>query len=104
MEAPSTGPAGHPGRSAVDFGQLLTGVELEVIIHGDVGGQHLQVQSVRVLQKAGGCSQQGPWGTPRGKLFLIPQMGTKTVVVSSQGALKILLGCGPLPQNQAALV
>lgn len=61
MEAPSTGPAGHPGRSAVDFGQLLTGVELEVIIHGDVGGQHLQVQSVRVLQKAGGCSQQGPW-------------------------------------------
>lgn len=49
MEAPSTGPAGHPGRSAVDFGQLLAGVELEVIIHGDVGGQHLQVQSVRVL-------------------------------------------------------
>lgn len=49
MEAPSTGPAGHPGRSAVDFGQLLAGVELEVIIHGDVGSQHLQVQSVRVL-------------------------------------------------------
>lgn len=49
VEAPSTGPASHPGRSAVDFGQLFVGVELEVIIHGDVWGQHLQVQSVRVL-------------------------------------------------------
>ena len=75
MEAPSTGPAGHPGRSAVDFGQLLTGVELEVIIHGDVGGQHLQVQSVRVLQEAGECSQQGPW--PGGA-----QEGMATLTVS----------------------
>lgn len=37
MEAPSTGSAGHPRRSAVGPGQLLAGVELEVIIHGDVG-------------------------------------------------------------------
>lgn len=49
MEAPSTRPTGHPWRSAVNFGQLLTGVELEVIIHGDVGSQHLQVQRVRIL-------------------------------------------------------
>lgn len=51
MEAPSTGSAGHPRRSAVGPGQLLAGVELEVIIHGDVGSQHLQVQSVRVLKR-----------------------------------------------------
>lgn len=49
MEAPSTGSAGHPRGSAVGSGPLLAGVELEVIIHGDVGSQHLQVQSVRVL-------------------------------------------------------
>lgn len=38
-------------------GEVLAGVELEVIIHGDVGGQHLQIQSIDVLQRAGGSKR-----------------------------------------------
>lgn len=53
MEAPSTRPGGNPQRSVVEPGQVLTGAELEVIIHGDVGGQHLQIQGIEVLWRAG---------------------------------------------------
>lgn len=54
MKAPSAGPGDSPWRSVVGPGEVLAGVELEVIIHGDVGGQHLQIQSIDVLQRAGG--------------------------------------------------
>lgn len=54
MEAPSAGPGGSPRRSVGGPGYVLAGVELEVIIHGDVGGQHLQIQGIGVLRRAGG--------------------------------------------------
>lgn len=54
MEAPSTGPEDSAWRSVEGPGLLLAGAELEVIIHGDVGGQHLQIQTIDVLREAGG--------------------------------------------------
>lgn len=42
-------------------GWLLAGVQLEVIIHGNVGGQHLQIQRINVLQGAGGSQELEPW-------------------------------------------
>lgn len=43
VEAPSARPGGHPQGPVGEPGQVLAGAELEVVVHGDVGGQHLQI-------------------------------------------------------------
>lgn len=60
MEAPCAGSGGSPRRSVVGPGQVLAGVELEVVIHGDVGGQHLQIQRIDVLWRQEGVTSGGP--------------------------------------------
>lgn len=49
MEAPCAGPGDSPCRFVVGSGQLVTGAELEVIVHGDVWSQHFQIQAIGIL-------------------------------------------------------
>lgn len=117
MEAPSAGPAHSAWGSVVGPGWLLAGAELEVVIHGDVRGQHLQVQGVGVLQGTGGVRRsslglQQTWGggpapspprctaesrSPRFS-FCVCEMGIRTEWWSgTRRPSKILLSWDPHP-------
>lgn len=82
MKAPSAGPGNSPWWSVVGPGEVLAGVELEVIIHGDVGGQHFQIQSINILQRAGGSKSVSLGFRPSSITFESPVPEVKSLSFS----------------------